>query len=197
LLLSAIAFFCCSALPVDLPSASVNSPVPVIVAKNSVEVQPVAKEHAALPEAPAAKSDVSANSKESSSASENMMPGAQPFVNAPAKPAIQGSYETERQRKIWYGLIAASHGAAVFDTWSTRRAVSSGYGTESDPFLRPFAHSDSLYVATQVSPAVMDYLGHRMMTSDHLILRRMWWLPQAAGASFSLGAGIHNYHLVP
>jgi hypothetical protein len=105
--------------------------------------------------------------------------------------------ESPRQRKIWYALMVTGHSAAAFDAWSTRRAVSGGYGTESDPLMRPFAHSGAMYAATQVSPAVMDYLGHRMMVSNHGLLRRFWWLPQVAGASFSFGAGIHNYRVVP
>ncbi len=51
------------------------------------------------------------------------------------------------------GLVAASSGAAAFDAWTTRRAVSGGYGVERDPLLRPFAHSNAIYAATQVSPA--------------------------------------------
>lgn len=54
-----------------------------------------------------------------------------------------------------------------------------------------------MYAATQVSPAIMDFVGRRMMTSNHAMLRRFWWVPQAAGASFSFGAGIHNYRVVP
>jgi hypothetical protein len=92
--------------------------------------------------------------------------------------------------------MAAGHGAAAFDAWSTRRAVSGHYGTESDPFLRPFAHSNSLYATTQVSPLIMDYLGRRMMTSRHATLRRFWWIPQVAGASFSFGSAMHNCSIV-
>ena len=44
-------------------------------------------------------------------------------------------------------------------------AVSGGYGQEANPLLRPFAHSNSIYAAKQVSPAVMDYLGKRLMVS--------------------------------
>src|SRR6266852_4246858 len=110
----------------------------------------------------------------------------------PAKPAFTGTYETARQRKIWYGLVFAGHSAAAFDAWSTRRAISGGYGTEANPLLRPFANSGALYAATQVSPAVMDYLGRRMMTSQHTWVRRMWWLPQTAGTGMSLAAGAHN-----
>ena len=93
--------------------------------------------------------------------------------------------------------MVTGHSAAAFDAWSTRRAISSGYGTESDPLMRPFAHSGAMYAATQVSPAIMDYLGHRMMISNHGLMRRFWWLPQAAGAGFSFGAGVHNYRVVP
>jgi len=52
-------------------------------------------------------------------------------------------------------------------------------------------------VAVQASPALMDYLGHRMMTSRHPWLRRMWWLPQSAGTALSLGSGVHNSLLGP
>ena len=108
------------------------------------------------------------------------------------RPATKRYSETARQRKIWYGLMAAGHGAAAFDAWSTRRVLSGNYGTEQNPMLRPFAHSNAIYVATQVSPAVMDYLGKRMMTSRYSFVRKMWWLPQSAGAGFSFAAATHN-----
>ena len=97
---------------------------------------------------------------------------------------------------MWYGLMAVGHAGAAFDAWSTRRAVSGGYGQESNPFLKPFAKSNAIYAATQVSPAFMDFIGKRMMTSQHSALRKMWWLPQVAGASFSFAAGAHNVGVV-
>lgn len=115
----------------------------------------------------------------------------------PAKAPFLRTYESRQQKKLWYTLTFAGHGAAAFDAWSTRRAVSGNYGTESNPLLRPFAHNGSLYVATQVSPAFMDYLGRRMMVSRHGWLRKMWWLPQTAGAGMSLAAGVHNVGVVP
>ena len=118
---------------------------------------------------------------------------AQPFQ--PVRPVMR-TYETPRQRKMWYGLMAAGHAGAAFDAWSTRRAVSGGYGQESNPFLKPFAKSNAIYAATQVSPAFMDFIGKRMMTSQHSALRKMWWLPQMAGASFSFAAGAHNVGVV-
>jgi hypothetical protein len=135
----------------------------------------------------------SQNSLESCSSSSSLpkaiSPSSEGFLEIPVKPAARGSYETARQRKIWYGLVAAGHGAAVFDAYTTRRAISRGYGTESNPLLRPFANSNAMYFATQVSPAVMDYLGHRMMTSEHGWMRRIWWVPQVAGTACPLARG--------
>ena len=114
----------------------------------------------------------------------------------PVKPAYTRPRETRGQRIAWYTLAATGHGAAAFDAYSTRLAVSGGYGTEGNPFLRPFSHSGALYAATQVSPVVMDYLGKRMMISENRWVRRMWWLPQVAGSGFSIGAGMHNLSVV-
>jgi hypothetical protein len=194
LLLTAIALICCSAIPTE---KTITPAIPsLVVVKLSAGTEPDAKDHSALPDSPAAKPEVLASGAESSS-SENITPGAEPFIGTPTKAAVRESYETARQRRIWCGLMAASHSAAVFDAWSTRRAISGGYGSEADPTLRPFAHSTAMYAATQVSPAVMDFVGHRMMTSNHLMLRRFWWVPQVAGTSVSLTAAVHNYRLVP
>jgi hypothetical protein len=121
----------------------------------------------------------------------------QPALSAPVKPASTESYETPTQRKIWYGLVVAGHGTAVFDAWTTRRAVSSGYGVEGDPLQRPFANSGAIYASTQVAPLIMDYLGRRMMRSRHPWVRKAWWVPQSASAAVSLTAGVHNYGVVP
>ena len=198
---AAIALVCCvTAFP---NSSNASSPTPAVASSDApTPAVKVEKVQPARPDAPIAKnvsaisSNVDDGSPESSS-SESITPGSQPFSNAAIKPAIHGTYETARQRKIWYGLVAASSGAAAFDAWTTRRAVSGNYGVEGDPLLRPFAHSNAIYAATQVSPVVMDYLGHRMMTSNHPWMRKLWWVPQTAGMGFSLGAGIHNYGLVP
>ena len=117
------------------------------------------------------------------------------FPIAPVKSPAKVYSETPTQRRVWYTLAIAGHSAAAFDAWSTRRAISGGYGTEANPLLRPFAHSGALYVATQVSPAFMDFLGKRMMTSRYGMFRKLWWLPQAAGAGVSFAAGAHNVGL--
>ena len=130
-------------------------------------------------------------------AADPILPGSAPLALRPGKPAFHPEGVSERQKKVWYALTFASSGAAGFDAWSTRRAISGGYGTESNPLLRPFAHSNAMYAATQVSPLVLDYVGRKMMTSRHPLLRRMWWLPQSAGTGMSLFAGVHNVGVVP
>jgi hypothetical protein len=139
-----------------------------------------------------------------SSSASLILASAEPILprsaGAPARPAkapFLRPYETRPQRKLWYALAFTGSGAAAFDAWSTRRAISGNYGTESNPLLRPFAHSGMLYAATQVSPAFMDYLGRRMMVSQHRWIRKMWWLPQTAGTGMSLAAGVHNVGVVP
>jgi len=121
-------------------------------------------------------------------------PAAQPFQ--PVRPVLTRPRETQRQRKIWYALTIAGSSGAAFDAWSTHRAVAGGYAQEANPMLRPFAHSNAIYAATQVSPAFMDFLGKRMMVSQHSWVRKMWWVPQAAGASMSFGSGTHNVGVV-
>lgn len=189
MLFAAITLVCCATAFSD------SSPVP----GKSPEVQSDQLEPAHT-DAPNGKISSLASSHAEASAPENSVsipPMSQPFSRAPIKSAVEGTYESARQRKIWYGFVAASSGAAAWDAWTTRRAVSGGYGVEGDPLLRPFARSNAIYAATQASPAIMDYLGHRMMTSHHEWMRRFWWVPQIAGTSFSLGAGIHNYRMVP
>ncbi|HLZ92979.1 MAG TPA: hypothetical protein VKQ28_14795 [Candidatus Acidoferrum sp.] len=114
----------------------------------------------------------------------------------PIKAAYSRPRETRRQRIAWYTLAVAGHGAAAFDAYTTRLALSGNYGVESNPLLRPFAHSNALYAVTQVSPAVMDYIGKRMMVSENPWLRKLWWVPQAAGSGFSVFAGTHNLSVV-
>jgi hypothetical protein len=169
----------------DLPTpATSDSPALAgAVASESVKGSPA---RPSLPDAPIAKSEPVVESTSSA---------VQPLSIAPLKSAMERPVPTPRQQKLWYTFMAVGHSAAAFDAYSTRRAVSGNYGTESNPLLRPFAHSNAIYAATQVSPAVMDYVGRRMMTSSHPTLRRFWWVPQVAGAGFSFSAGMHNYSL--
>jgi hypothetical protein len=147
-----------------------------------------------LPSMPTPKVETSVNAN--LAGAEAVQPPRAALPIQPVKAAYTRPRETRGQRVAWYTLAVAGHGAAAFDAYSTRLAISGGYGTEGNPLLRPFSHSGALYAATQVSPAVMDLLGKRMMISENRWVRRLWWLPQVAGSGFSVGAGAHNLSLV-
>jgi hypothetical protein len=100
--------------------------------------------------------------------------------------------ENHRKQVIWRGLGIASHGAATFDAWSTRHAITTNGAQELNPMLRPFAGNASLYLAIQVGPAVMDYAAKKMMYSRNSWVRHMWWVPQSASFVSSIFCGAHN-----
>ena len=100
--------------------------------------------------------------------------------------------ENRRKQMMWRGLVIASSGAATFDAWTTRRAISNYGAQELNPMLRPFAGNASLYAAIQVGPVLMDYVGKKMMYNSHPWVRRMWWVPQSAGFVGSIFCGAHN-----
>jgi hypothetical protein len=143
---------------------------------------------ASLPSAPVAK--VKAADLEPVS----LRAAGQPFQ--PVKPVLTRPRETPRQRKMWYALTVAGSSGAAFDAWSTHRAVAGGYGQEANPFLRPFANSNAIYAATQVSPAVMDFIGKRMMVSQNPSIRKLWWVPQVLGTGMSFFSAAHNVSIV-
>ncbi|HYL61952.1 MAG TPA: hypothetical protein VE077_04955 [Candidatus Methylomirabilis sp.] len=187
-------------------------PQAVDVAKSVTETPAIVSADAAndssnpksLPSTPEPKVKTDADAANSSSSASGVTPSPTAAVTPgnpspaikPGKSAFTRGYETEKQKKEWYALVIASSGAAVFDAWSTRRAVSGGWGTESNPLLRPFSHSNAMYAATQVSPLVLDFIGRKMMTSRHQMLRRLWWLPQSMGMTTSVMAGINNVTVV-
>jgi hypothetical protein len=107
------------------------------------------------------------------------------------KPEGIRSAESYPSRKMWLTLAIVQHGAAFFDAYSTRRAISRG-AVEDDPLMRPFAHSPALYGAIQVGPVLMDLLSHRMQRSENSFVRRMWWMPQSFGTGMYLPSAIHN-----
>jgi hypothetical protein len=111
-----------------------------------------------------------------------------------AKPERVVAVEGMPSRKSWLILSIAEHSAATFDAYSTRQAVETG-AVETDPFLRPFAHSDAIYAAIQVGPAILDYVSHRMQRSDNNFLRRTWWVPQSASTGLFLFSGVHNMNI--
>lgn len=197
LLLSPLPLFGDVVLPVSKPTAIVSSANPNYISsparseKSDAAKLPVAEVRAETA-APSMPEPRAYRGAEPSSAA------AQPraFAFEPVKPAAQHSYENRNQKRIWYGLVAAGHAGAAFDAWSTRRALSGNYGTESDPLMRPFAHSGAVYAATQVTPMLMDIIGKRAMTSEHMWVRRLWWVPQSVGATMSFTAAVHNVGVV-
>ena len=196
MLIMTLALLCCT---LTFDSLSNTEAAATATSSETRSVRPESGDaRAALPESPSAKVDASkAADAAAVRGSESTSAAIQPLVSSPVKPATPDAYETPRKRKIWYGLIATGHSASALDAWTTRRVISGGYGVEADPIQRPFANSGAVYVSTQVCPLLMDYIGYHMMRSHHSWMRKTWWIPQAAGASVSAGAAIHNYRLVP
>ena len=137
-----------------------------------------------------------ANSDTDPSFVDPVAPEPRSFAFQPVKPAIRHHYNNRNEKITWYSLMIATHTGAVLDAWSTRRALSRNFGRETDPFMRPFAHSGTIYLATQVTPLLMDIIGRRAMMSERPWVRKLWWVPQSAMASVSFEAGIHNIGVV-
>jgi hypothetical protein len=114
----------------------------------------------------------------------------------PLEPAKQDRViSAERpSRKSWLALSIVLHGAAAFDAYSTRDAISHG-AVEEDPLMRPFAGSPAMYAANQAGPLILDLVARRMQRSNNSFLRRMWWLPQSAAAVDFVFCGVHNLHV--
>ncbi len=111
---------------------------------------------------------------------------------APALVAFRaGPDEVVRTNRPWLALTLLQHGAATFDAWSTRRAISRGR-VETDPLLKPFVNSSSLYGTMQIAPGVLDFVSHRMYRSQKSWVRRLWWVPQAASSAGFVYAGSYN-----
>ena len=103
--------------------------------------------------------------------------------------------ESTPARREWLALALAEHGAAAFDAYTTRQAISRG-AVEEDPTMRPFAHSPAIYAAIQVGPVLFDLLARHMQRSHYDFERRTWWLPQSASTGVSIFSGVHNLSVV-
>ena len=97
-------------------------------------------------------------------------------------------------RRTWLALSLVQHGAATFDAYSTRQAISRG-AVEVDPTMRPFAHSPGLYAAIQVAPVLLDFTARKMQRSQNNFVRRMWWLPQSLSTATFVFSGVHNLNV--
>ena len=161
--------------------------LPTATASLDVAAQPIAESNASLPDAPMPlMAAVTA-------------PAPIAFLNPgkPLKVTVDQLRAENRRKQIWWkGLVIASSGAATFDAWTTRHAITTAGAQELNPLLRPFAGNASLYAAVLVGPALMDFAGKKMMYSGHPWVRRMWWIPQSASFVSSIFCGAHNlaYH---
>jgi hypothetical protein len=117
----------------------------------------------------------------------------QPLISLAGK--VERVSPSRKHTLAWRGLIFGEHSAAAFDAWSTRDSLRSGNGYERNPLIRPFANSSAIYPVLQIAPFGFDYLGHRFMRSNNGLLRRAWWVPQAASMTASLWCGARNVHV--
>jgi hypothetical protein len=186
-----------AAIPMSADKAAMDSTPPaaesasVMVNEDYLPLATVSMQPAALPEAD--------ETEELPEAPLPLAPTVAPtpraFISA-AKPNTVSVEELRAEYRhklmMWRGLVVASSGAATFDAWSTRRAITKYGAQELDPMLKPFAGNASIYAAVQVGPALMDYIGRKMMYSRHSWMRRTWWIPQSASFVTSIFCGAHN-----
>jgi len=102
--------------------------------------------------------------------------------------------ESLPSRRKWLMLAIAEHGAAAFDAYATRDAVSHG-AHEDDPFLRPVANSNAIYAVSQIGPLLLDYASHKMQRSENNFERHAWWVPQSLATAVYLVSGVHDLHV--
>jgi hypothetical protein len=178
----------------SIVSAPATAKASSVNAAPSPAAAPVANQPAVLTQVPAAASESS-----SITLPDAPNPAMSPAPAGRANPVkaiffnvIDPKFESRRDQRMWLGLSIAQHTAAGFDAWTTRREISSGQAQELNPFLKPFAGNSSIYVATQFTPVVLDYVAHHMMYSTHPWERHVWWLPQVLGTASSFAAGAHN-----
>jgi hypothetical protein len=108
-----------------------------------------------------------------------------------SKPAEIAAAEKRPYTRQWLALSLIQHGAAAFDAYSTRQAISRG-AVEDDPMMRPFAHSGAIYAAIQAGPVMLDFIARRMQHSENGFIRKMWWMPQSVSTAGFLFSGVHN-----
>ncbi len=187
-------------IPISADKAAINAPStisaststvdaeifsPTVTSSFDAEAQPAIESNAALPDAPLPLAVIA--------------PAPIAFLRAGKPMTVSvAALRAENRRKelMWKGLVIGSSGAATFDAWSTRRAITTSGAQELNPLMRPFAGNASLYAAIQIGPVLMDFAGRKMMYSRHPWVRHMWWVPQSASFVSSMFCGAHNlaYH---
>jgi hypothetical protein len=111
----------------------------------------------------------------------------------PDKPAPRGNFLTRPFYDKHVAILAEiDAGAAIWDDFAARRVIEHG-GYERNPLMRPFVHnSGTLVVETIGEVWLMAFVADRMKHSDHAVLRKTWWLPQALNISAKLYGGINS-----
>lgn len=151
-----------------------------------------ADQTANLPEAPSAIPECASQVGCDNSEKNLQAPSAPPIPYLqPAKPMSLTLAENAPSRRPWLILSAVQHGAAAFDAYSTRHAITRG-AIETDPLMRPFAYSPAIYATTQVGPVMLDIVARHMQRSRNNLWHRTWWVPQSASTGVFLFSGIHN-----
>jgi hypothetical protein len=175
-----------------LPDA-VLAPVATAEAAHSTSVQPdsAAATSGHGSSNAAASASLTASSLDTSSQNSQSLSTIRLPEPSAAKPVAVIGVENFPSRRNWVILSLAQHGAAAFDAYSTRRAVSRG-AVEGDPLMRPFSHSPGIYAAIQAGPVVLDFVARRMQRSHNNFVRHTWWLPQSASTGLFIFSGVHN-----
>lgn len=117
------------------------------------------------------------------------------YVPPPPQPFEAPHIEAARTNRLWSVLAITQHGAATFDAWSTRNALTQAGRAEEDPLLWPFAHSPVIYGAIQLAPTMLDFVSRRMLRSEHRWVRRLWWVPQTASSAGFFYSGARNLNV--
>jgi hypothetical protein len=111
----------------------------------------------------------------------------------PDKPAPRGNFLTRPFYDSQIAVLAEINaGGAIWDDLASRRVIDRG-GFERNPLMRPFVHTPgTLAVETIGEVWVVAFLADRMKRSDHAILRKTWWLPQALNITAKIYGGINS-----
>jgi len=187
------------ALPAAALAASADTQVVLKTNNNSTASQPAAPNASSAkdpnsesaPSAPAALTTASLSPTTDNSRS---LSNIRITETLPEKPAPVIGVTDNVSHRNWLILSAVQHGAATFDAYATREAVSKG-ATEADPMMRPFAGSPAIYFAIQAGPVGLDYVARRMQRSHVSLFRRTWWIPQTASTGLFVFSGAHNLHV--
>jgi hypothetical protein len=101
-----------------------------------------------------------------------------------------------RPSRAWLALSVAGQGAALADATTTLDLKHAHPVTfyENDPLARPFVNlPPPAYVASVVGlTAGVSVISWKLRRSEHPLLRRFWWVPQAAQIALNAESAIRT-----